>query len=388
MGAAAKAHVARIQGVDISKINVEHLTGVMRDLKLDVDDIEGQVDALVLRLSMHFGETIKNADLLAECDNCDGVSDASLEACPFCGYDDTSSTPEAKAETKGKATSSTTTTETNKEATTMAASKGKVATKSEKSTEVKPAKTAPKPSNALAVAPKADLVPGATIKDLDSAVVEVQKMKGDAAASMHLLGGKILAIYERQLWKLRTDDGGKSKYKGFDAFCAHELGMTPQNAYSLMDVSKNFTADDVRKFGTSKLGLLLQAPKEDQERIKKNLVEKGASKREVEREVRRTKQEKGHRREGRDGKARPAGEKKSAKVRRENITVAKILGRSTVKLWAKALDKAGKKVPAKKITDLPWGEVELENGIIEQFHVQETPGGELRLVIERKRSEE
>ncbi len=396
MGAAAKNSNAKettITGVEVAKIQRDPLIKVLLGLGLEVaaDDTN---KALAVRLGMHYTDTIKDKDLLAECDNCGGVSDASLDACPYCGAADgaseaaTASTPPPAAPAPAPAApAAATTSEPARPATKEDTTMGSAAAKDTKKGKGK-ATAAAAPTAAVVPAAKGHLQSVATEKDLNKAVAEVQRMKGDAAVSMHALGGKINDIYSNRLWTLRQDEG-KAKYKGFDAFCHEELGMTPQNAYALMDVAKHFTAEDVRKFGTTKLGLLLQAPKEEQERIKKDLVERGASKREVEAEVRKVKKEKGHRRADRDGKTRPSsGTGKSAKVRRENITVAKILGRTTIKLYQAKLDKDGKKVLATKISQLPYGELELENGVVEMFRVQEAPDGTLRLVVERKRQTE
>lgn len=63
-----------------------------------------------------------------------------------------------------------------------------------------------------------------------------------------------------KVWKLREEQAKRGpRWPSFNAFCRAELGMTPKNAYSLSDVSKNFTEEQANHWGTSKLGLLLTA---------------------------------------------------------------------------------------------------------------------------------
>lgn len=363
MANAAKADKAAqvVAGVNTAKVNLDHLKGVLKQLKLPTT---GTPAELVERAVAHFKKATP-PERLANCDVCDGASDITLDACPFC------------ATVEGDA------------AATESDVKPKAAAKAAKADKApKAAAKADKPSSkALVKAAPTAVVVTTESQPLDAAVADVQRLKEASSVSAWQLGKRIRDVFEGQLWKLRVDADGKPRYKGFDAFVAHELGFTPTNAYKLMDLSKTFAEDDVRKFGTSKLGLLIEAPKEDQARIKEQ-IEKGASKREVEREVRKAKKEKGHRRDtGR--KKTPAGTRKPAA--RATITVANITGRKTVKLFKKPASRTqdpSEFVRAKKVGDLPWGKMELENDVTMYFSVQENAAGELQLVVETKREAE
>ncbi len=245
-----------------------------------------------------------------------------------------------------------------------------------------------------------------TERDLDGAVTEVQRLKGEGAVAMWKLGQYMQDhIYNVQLWKLRSEDG-KPRYKNVDAFCAAELGMTPQNAYKLMSIAKTFSEPQVRAFGTSKLGLLLEAPKEEQPKIQKRMEEgELRTHREVESAVRTANREiagadedgkKKPKKKARDGSLRgasPGPTKASAKAAaNKQITIAKILGSESIKLYKKPANTRNYDpkdlVRAKKVGDQPFGEMQLTNEVTMYFTVVQSPAGELSLKTVTVRNDE
>lgn len=251
----------------------------------------------------------------------------------------------------------------------------------------------------------------ATEKVLDAAVAEVKRLKVQSSESIWSLGQKIKEIHTEKLWALRTEDGGKggkkAKWKSFEAFCLHELGFTPQTAHALSDVSSSYGPDDIKKFGTAKLTLVLQAPPADRPRIQER-VEKGATKKEIEKEVRQAKKDTKYVREAREtskgnktgkagaskGKAlTKAREAKAAKPKKElatQITIAKIIGSETVKLYKRPTtrDFELEKLPrATRLADSPYGVLDLANGVEMHFNVTEAANGSLVLKVHTKRSE-
>ncbi len=377
---AKKAWVNAITGIKVDEVDEVMVAKSLREVGLDADPTENK-DAHATQLFGHFSEKIPDGDKVT-CWRCNGLSDVNLDLCPYCGAGDE---PEAKEQTQPKKV---------EEAPKKTASQEDVATESTTKKKEATMTTAKKKATTLVVVD--DTTPSSMIhnvRELDTAVQEVQRLKGAGAVAMWELGAAIKVIYDNQLWKLRSDDAGKPKYKSTDAFCNMELGMTPQNAYKLMDLSVHFKADDVRKFGTAKLGLLLEAPAEDRKRIQDEMEKakkegrKVPSFREVEKEVRKvnkTKKNKG--RESR-GKKMPTGggRKKTEKT----ITIASVVGSNTVKLYTKATFKEDPKDQkrAKKLADGPWGKMELENGVVQYFSIQETTAGELTLRVETKREE-
>jgi hypothetical protein len=223
-----------------------------------------------------------------------------------------------------------------------------------------------------------------TVGQLEAAIAEIVRLKGDAAASGWRLGRAIHDLEKRGLWKLSLP-----RYKSFDGFCNGELSMSPKHAHTLMDVAANYTEDAVRAWGTTKLGLVLTAPPADQPRLQAR-VEQGAPKREIERAVVEAKAKAQHQRPARDGSARkpPAPKKLPSK----QIAIANLLGSVTIKLYAKP--EGSMKgvdittlVRAKKAADA-IGRLELVNDLVMLFQVvQDATTGELRLKIATKQDD-
>lgn len=240
-----------------------------------------------------------------------------------------------------------------------------------------------------------------TERELDEAVRDVEKLKATGATALYNLGKRIVEIQDTGLWKLRTekDENGKVsvRWKSFDAFCNQELGLSPQSASSLGQIARHYSENDVKLFGTRKLGLVLQAPREERPRIEA-AVRGGASKKEIEKEVRKVNRER--------GSAEPHGNKQTSKAtaaaaekRREKakkvkntsqIAVAKILGLDTVKLVKRPAKIGGDlsdAVRARKLSDEPYGCREIAAGVYEHFYVTTDAGGGLILKVKTVRDE-
>ena len=221
--------------------------------------------------------------------------------------------------------------------------------------------------------------------DLDAAIERVTVLKAESSHSIWKLGREIAIIHDGKLWQQRADTKGHAVYKSYEAFVYKELGMTPQNANKLAALSKQFTEKRVQEFGTGKLGLILQAPAE----VREELIEKaasGATTRDLAAEVAEINKKK----RASAGTATQKDEKPAPKLsRKPTITVASIEGRKTVKLFCKPTKIADidlKEHPrARKLTDHPFGVLELENDVMQYFTVSESPSGELVLVIETHR---
>jgi hypothetical protein len=165
--------------------------------------------------------------------------------------------------------------------------------------------------------------------------------------------------------------------------------MSPPAAWKLMDVYKNYSADDVLKFGHGKLGLVLQAPEEVRPSLMKD-VASGATKRELEAKVQQANagKETIKTRQGvekklpKEGSAKP-GRKPSGNT----ITIANILGDQTVTLYKKESMKGDKKdwIKAKRAADVPCAVTELENGVVQTFTVMDQGDGTWKLRISTKR---
>lgn len=350
----------RMGGVDLAVVNREHITRVMEDLHLEVDD-DDEVKTLVARLSLHFSNTCDDEQVVP-CDCCGGLSDRELDACPFCGEDDnTSSSSSESEEPAGSALAP--------------QSKGGAM-------ETGMTKVNGKGSGLLSGQRNEG--------DLDKAVHEVQRLKADGAAAYWRIGGAVRRIYDSQLWKQRNDEQGKPRYKGFDAFCSTELGITPQHAYSLIGVSKEFSEADVRKWGSTKLGLILQAPREDQKMLKAKLAE-GVSKRELQEEVKESKARAGGFQKEDLKPANPTGKQTPGKhvkrVAPKNAGRRGKYGQLRVKVdepakvgWLAAPTKRGQKLadcpPATRMTDAPACLISVGNGLVLHLKLRTKANGQ------------
>lgn len=349
---------------DLRKVNKAHMFGVCKARGVSVtSDVRGAVKALAATF------LDLPANKLADCDHCGGQSDASLDACPWCGVGDDDGAN---------------------------GSNGVHAGDDEHASDDEHDVVADTPSTPSTVA----MIAGArSEKDLDEAVARVNKLKAEGGRNLWLLGQEIGRIYEGQLWKQRTAED-KPRYKSFEEFAKTELGYGKTSAYWMMDVAKAFDERLALEYGVTKLGHILQAPKEDRNLLLERM-KAGASVRELAKDAKkkrsaaaatgarvegsRTRDSMGRSTAGRGRAAEP--KKKSASAKKsDTITVGKLLGKQQVKLFCKPEKRDGELVDrARKITDRPVGRLEMENGVVETFALNVSSAGELFLVVERVR---
>ena len=391
MTATATKSANRKYGVNLDMIDGDALAAAAKKYEVaKSNDVGATVGALISHFRTKFKE-----DQLAKCNECGGVSPLELDACPFCGKGEAvqeetnpAAKPAPKPEPKPEA---------------KLPPKPKPPVKDDKPTkqakeDAMPDKKAAdkkddKPTKPKAV--KAELVPvlpeslkGLSSRDLDKAVTEVSRLKASAATSMWELGSKIGNIHEAQLWKLRTNDDGKSAYRSFEAFCSNELKMSGTQAYNLMDIAKQFTPAQVKELGTTRLKLLMAAPEEDRSALEKEA--KGKSTRQLQKKVKDLREKKGV--EKRDTGRAPTPKSKGRKS--EHITIVSVLGKKTLQCIVKPKKgEAPKPVtcPAavlKWLDDqMPCAVDDLTNGVREVMILTHNSKGELVLKIERRREE-
>ena len=379
----------------------EHLA--KHDLVVEGDGLREKCD----RLAAYYAQKIPAARLL-NCTTCGFDSDRDEQCCPFCGDGEV-----VEPETSGKA-----------EAVAAEVPKGEEASKKPRSAAPASKKTngAAKSSDgekappSVPAAPKSGAAETTTgpdgqalvlarkgkksetvvateahvvsAEELDKAIDEVQKAKQAAVFSYWELGRAIFLIYERKLFLERRDGSNNPKYKNWSQFVSTELRMTPAYSYKLMDVAANFTREDVEAIGTTKLGILLKLP----EAARAELVEKakkGLPRSKLADEVRKLAGSGPRRETGR--KKTPAGGGRKAKpaggdAPDGSITVAMVLGRVKIPLFARPKKAGAAELRAKKLGDDPHGVEQLANGVEVRYVVTTTAKGELQLVIERRRS--
>jgi hypothetical protein len=219
-------------------------------------------------LRFHFEQTAEKGNLVI-CDECQQISDEQFgDACPYCESENCTSYngPACEAPVEEK-------TMTLNDTTALARSNG----------TTKAIAPSPPSSNSI-------LAGGLSERDLDREVAECIRLKTASVHNYWQLGCALANLYERSLWKQRTDEAGKQRYKSWDAFVNSEIGMTPANASKIMNTARAFSEQEVQQFGTTKLSLLLEVSGETRERLLER-VEKGASKREIAEEVKAAKEE-------------------------------------------------------------------------------------------------
>lgn len=250
----------------------------------------------------------------------------------------------------------------------------------------------PKRSSGAVITTTGEVVKGGVESDLDRALNEYRQIKLAAALQIWELGGKLLEIYERQLYLLRTK-GDKAAYSNWRQFVQAELDISVRFSYQLMDIRLLFTPHDVETVGVTKLNVMINLPEADRNKLLAQVKREGTPFERVREEVLRLAGGTGRRTTGRSKKAEAAtaaAAKKAEEKRAERgqrVTVAYQLGRTTVPLFAK---RPGEKTPgkrAKKVTENPVGSEPAVNGVLTHYRVVQQAAG-LVLVIERVREPE
>lgn len=352
--------------LDQKKVKVQVLKKWLKEFGLE---LSGTKSELVERMSKHQAAAKEQAD----CDNCGAISDVNLPECPFCGVAGMTEEEGDPGEDDGG----------------------------------DPEEEAPVEE------PATEIVEVGTEADLDIAVAKVRERQRDAVVSYWRIGQELMVIFEKRLYTTRATEDGTPLYKNWGQFTQAELGMSGTSAYKLLEVAVMFDEETIREFGVTKLGLIAKLDESERQR----LLESGAAKQpvsELQKEVAAklkarggratptTSQRVGQGRGFRGGsaaakkgseasaKARADKAKKSAKAKPANqVTVAQILGRTTIKLFASKLGRPKKgQEPsrAKSIESGPVGTEQLVNGVVVVYRVVRQATG-LALVVERKRED-
>lgn len=391
--AATKAKTNRknsIGGFFVDKIDGDVMRKYLVDAEVPTEKVDptSEDEGLGVALSLYFREQVAEGaiadDDMAKCEVCGGEGPATVPACVFCDNGGESADPtstetlaaqvEAEEPKPGKKKKTTKTPEVaeanndNKKETAMTSTA--LATTNGKSS---------KKSVHLAVENQHVL----TDKDLDKAVERVFECKKVASVGLWALGNELRKIHEASLWKLRTVKG-KAAYTSFDQFCDNEAKVSHSYAYSLIDIATKFTNEDVAKFGTSKLTLMLKVADEDLPKIRE--VAGKVGKRQLAKEVAAAVRERGHgaKKKKKRGTARTtaatsASSERARTKRNDKVTIASIEGTKKVKLFAKPESIRNidwKALKRAKTTDaLPFGKLELSNEVTLFISIVKTDDG-------------
>jgi hypothetical protein len=287
-----------------------------------------------------------------KCDWCGGVSDSKVYACPFCGSTDDQPIP-AKKEHNSICV------------------------------EEKPVKQV---TMSIVEVPAETGIVKYSETDLDAEIWKVNELKSSVCSSMWHLGKQLAHIYDCHIWKARSEDG-KKKYKGFADFCKNELKMSDTNVYRLIDVAKNFDEQTVKKFGDTKLGLILQAPAQSREVLLTKLEDEQLSSKQLRDEI---KVEKGKAAERGEVTRRDTGRNPNGggapPTKPKQVTLVQLEGKHSVPLFAKAfVDDGGKLERACGLEDEPVGFIDMTNEVRQTFEVTTDENGHLILLVDTKR---
>ncbi len=222
------------------------------------------------------------------CSQCGGESPGLLDQCPFCGDSDTVFSDDATVEPtpEPEAAEPEPTPEPEppkKELKSRSAAKKKAPAKKKNapSKKVLASKRRKPPDGEVVDEATGEVVETGTAiavvnstvpsqfgeVDLNQSIAKCRTFMVDATLECYRLGQELNYICDYKLYLFRRIENGKSKYTSFKVFVRNEFGMAYQQAYLLMGVAKNFTEDQVRQIGVTKLNLALKVPQEFREEI-------------------------------------------------------------------------------------------------------------------------
>jgi hypothetical protein len=318
------------------------------------------------------------------CSQCGGESPGLLDQCPFCGDSDTvfsddatveptqeqeaaEPEPTPEPEAPKKELKSRSAAKKNVGAKKKAPSKKVLASKRRKPPEgeVVDEATGEVVETGTAIAVVNSTVPSQFGEvDLNQSIAKCRTFMVDATLECYRLGQELNYICDNNLYLLRSIENGKSQYTSFKVFVRNEFGMAHQQAYLLMGVAKNFTEDQVRQIGTTKLNLALKVPPEYREEIL-------AKAQEGETMVTLSERADALLNKAKSPKALPVG---------KQLTAIIAMGLMEAPMY-KAPTQPGKvgaaTSPASQINDEPFAVFTLENGVEATFQVLKDEGGNL-----------
>lgn len=395
-------------GFIVNKLDDKVMRAYVKARDLEIDTTL-EAEQLGVALAMHLKESASLDDQV-RCDNCQAISSAADDSCPFCGddgdVDGNGESEEARAaDDDGDAHQE----DVEPEIEEAEAAEDDVeiaaapeppppAPKAEKKAREKKA-SPPAKSTALAAEPASTVLE--TAQTLDTQVADVKRLVKkvndstvDAAESYWQLGQKLLEINASQSWKLRVDDKGKRAYKSWDSFVGAELGMSLDQAYRAIEVAKEYdTPTLVREIGQTKAAMLLRAAPEDRPALEKAARE-GASVRQLHAGVQESRAKHGAPKQTQQSKAgaKSAATRAGAKKSGERVSMAMFEGTVTVKLYKKPESLRGLEWPpekrAKALGDTPFGRHEMANGLVQYVSIIKDKNGELVAKIQTVREDE
>ena len=202
---------------------------------------------------------------------------------------------------------------------------------------------------------------------LDTCVQRINDLKGEMATNYYTLGVLLREVEEKCLWATRKKKDGQGKYKDFSAWARAEVKLGRTQAMKCISVAENFTEEDVRKIGHTKLAIALQVPQAQRPALLE-AAENGASKRELEQVA-----------------AELVGKSPS-----EKITVSMEMAEVVLPMYYEPDSLTEKLEPTGRLDpgDKAFAYETLANGVVQSYLVYYNDAGYLELSIKRHRPEE
>jgi hypothetical protein len=299
----------------------------------------GTMTEQLARLVDYFGD---GGAELEECGYCGGRSPADYpDACPYCGTSFAAETPDRSIYPPGP---------------------------------VQP--FVAKPEEAPKVIAKPEVAEILTEKMLDRAVEEIRALRREEAANAWRIAYKLTEIYKSDLWKTRRTPEGDVTYKNFEQFTKNEFGFGRKYAQDTMNLAADYTEEQFRTYGPTKLRIVMQAPEKERQKLLGD-ISAGAGRAQIEEQVRKPKKGK---------KAKRVAAEPTADT--GQITVASIEGRKMARLYAKPSNPKNTDDlrDAVSLKDVPWGYLDMANDVRMYFTILQGPDGKLSMRFDFKRN--
>jgi hypothetical protein len=201
---------------------------------------------------------------------------------------------------------------------------------------------------------------------------------------------------------MKGEDGTQQRYHGFADFVFTELGLKMSAARTFMYLAKECTAEEVKGWTISKVGLVLNAPESERKHLLQTAGALPAS--EVRARVQELKlnEDKDRKEKGLEpakdkggvtrekrlaGRQKRAQQENAAKDASKGVFTFVMDGQSaTAKLFRKTPDATEKYSAATSVTDA-WGWLVGKNGAKLVFRLEKDPKGHLKIRFEGKRED-
>ncbi len=198
-----RAAQKKVRGILVDKVDEKLLEKKLEEMELEfdtTDSLASKIGVFADWMDAQFGLLKKTGGEIGQCEKCMALCDLAWPSCPVCGtsYDDDAAEPPVV-----------------------------------------------EPENKIQL-----------VEELDTAVVKLKQLVVSSMSNYHQLGRHLIDVFRSGLYKARTEEGGKPKYKSWDEFVETEVGLSGVRSRTIMDVADQFTEEQVIKLGVEKLRIV------------------------------------------------------------------------------------------------------------------------------------